>query len=208
MRCLSVAADLCSLLPPLVPALTMFVLRLPTLLLTAALLLALGTGCSKDSKEDPQPAASASAGEVTYTYLGATYTITDAREVSAIYETCSNRLFITATPAGKPGVTFGLMAVVASVNAQPFLRGTTADACPLIAELTRYDAAATTKPIFSSLYAPATTNGQITITEYDLAAGKLSGTFSFTGGAVAHTGATGTAAVAGGTFRFTRITTI
>ena len=184
----------------------MFSFRLPALLLIAAL--ALSTGCSKDSKEDPQPGATVSAGEVTYTYLGTAHTVSDAREVSAIYETCSNRIFIAATPAGQPGVNFGLTDLGADGSARPLLKGTAADDCPLIAELTHYDAAAATKPIFSSLYGPAATNGQLTITEYDLAAGKLSGTFSFTGGAVAHTGATGTAAVTSGTFHFTRITKI
>ncbi len=185
-------------LPALLPARVLLIL---TLLPLSTLFLS----CSKDKDEDPQPAAST--GEMKYTYLGTTYTVTAATEVSAVYEAGSNRLLISATPAGKPGVNFALVNVTAGGSSRTFQKGLSTDNRPSVAVLTRFDAATALKPIFNTLNGPNPTNGQMTITSYDLNNGRISGTFSFTGGPVG-TGATGTAVVTNGTFSFTAITKI
>lgn len=56
---------------------------------------------------------------------------------------------------------------------------------------------------FNTLYGPAASNGTLTVTQYDKANQKLSGTFSFTAGAIPNTPATGIQAVSSGSFSFT-----
>jgi hypothetical protein len=161
--------------------------------------------CSKDKDEDPQPT---STGEMKYTYLGTPYTVTAATEVSAFYQISNNTLYISASPAGQPGVNFALVNVTAGGSSRTFQKGSAADDRPSVATLTRYDVATTLKPIFNTLYGPNPTNGQMTITGFDLDGGRISGTFTFTGGPTAGSGATGTAVVTNGSFSFTSITKI
>ena len=58
--------------------------------------------------------------------------------------------------------------------------------------------------VFNTLSGPAASNGTLTVTQYDKASQRLSGTFSFTAGAIPNTAATGTRAVSSGSFSFTR----
>ena len=55
---------------------------------------------------------------------------------------------------------------------------------------------------FNTLYGSGTSNGSITVSQYDKTGQKLSGTFSFTTGALPNTGASGTQGVTGGSFSF------
>ena len=162
------------------------------------------SACSKDKKEDPKPAATPSNGEVKYTYGGSAYTISDVAEASALLSTGSNNLIITASPAGKPGISISLLNLTAP-GTRSLQQGSVLDNRPAVAQLTRYDATASVKPAFSTLYGPAATNGNVIITAYNPSTGQLSGSFSFTGGPVNGSGATGTAAVTSGTFHFTQI---
>jgi hypothetical protein len=57
---------------------------------------------------------------------------------------------------------------------------------------------------YLSLYGPAASNGNITVTQYDKASQKISGTFTFTAGALPNTSATGTQSVTNGSFSFTK----
>ena len=175
----------------------------PFLLLLVASTLSI-SACSKDKKEDPQPVAT-STGEVQYLYGGTTYTISSsATEVSAALSTASNNLVITASPEGKPGVSISLLNLTAP-GTRSFQKGTVLDNRTAVAQLTRHDSPASVKPAFSTLYGPGATNGSITISDYDPATGFISGSFSFTGGPVNGSGATGTAAVTNGSFKFTKI---
>ncbi len=174
----------------------------PFLLLLVASALSL-SACSKDKKEDPQPTASSN-GEIQYAYGGTTYTISTVTEVSALLSTASNNLVITASPAGQPGVSISLLNLTAP-GTRSFQKGTVLDNRTAVAQITRYDSPASVKPAFSTLYGPGATNGSITISDYDPATGYISGSFSFTGGPVSGSGATGTAVVTNGSFKFTKI---
>ena len=57
---------------------------------------------------------------------------------------------------------------------------------------------------YTTLYGPSASNGTLTVTQYDKASQKLSGTFSFTGGAIPYGNGTGTQTVSKGSFSFTR----
>lgn len=57
---------------------------------------------------------------------------------------------------------------------------------------------------FNTLYGQAASNGTITVSQYDKAGQKLSGTFTFTAGAVPNTTAAGYRTVTSGSFSFTR----
>ena len=57
---------------------------------------------------------------------------------------------------------------------------------------------------YSTLYGPSATNGSVTVSQYDRAAQKASGTFSYTAGAIPNTPAAGAQGVTSGSFTFTR----
>ena len=172
--------------------------------LCALLLLTFAVGACKKDKDDPQPATSDSPGEVKYTYAGVTYTVTDVREVSAFLSTGSNNMLIMASPDGKPGISLALNNFT-TTGTRLLQRGSTSDLRSTVAQLTRFDSPAPNKPAYSTLYGPSATNGSVVVTSYNLSGNRLTGTFSFTGGPISGSGATGTAVVTNGSFDFTVI---
>lgn len=155
------------------------------------------SACGND-KEDA--AESAGDGTVTWTYNGTTYTSTNFS--SAIAEG-TDKLLITGSSADlKNAVSLGLEGIGAKGAATYDLRkGSVLDNLP-VGALTLSNG--TTGTTYNSLYGPGPSNGTITVTQYDKAAQKISGTFSFTAGVVPNTSATGSQSVTNGSFSFTK----
>ncbi|SES88671.1 DUF6252 family protein [Hymenobacter actinosclerus] len=166
----------------------------------AALLLGLLTlGCKKDASET---AATAGDGTITWTQNGQSYTST--LYSSAIVDT-GDKIIITGSPADLNTVVSlalpGINAKGAGTYDLPRRAGSTEVA---VGGLTLDAKAPSTARPYETLFGPAASNGTITVTQYDKASQKLSGTFSFTAGAMPSTSATGTQAVTNGSFSFTR----
>lgn len=162
-------------------------------LLTAALL----AGCGKDKDKDASPEYD---GTVTWTHNGQTYT--SKAYASAIVDS-PTKLIITAAPDGDNSKVVSLVLYnldTKGVSSYDLARGST---------LNDQSQAALTLgggngqgAMYNTLYGPAASNGTIVVSKYDKAAQKIEGTFTYTGGAVAYTTATGTQAVTNGSFSF------
>lgn len=167
-----------------------------TVLLGAGLLTA--AGCGKDDDDDPS--AAPGDGTVTWTHNGQTYTSTTFS--SAIVDG-SDKIIVTGSSADqKNTVSLALQGInTKGAAAYDLRKGSVLDNLPVGAiTLT----SGTTGSTYNSLYGPNASNGTITVTQYDKAGQKISGTFSFTAGAVPNSGASGTQGVTNGSFSFTK----
>ena len=155
------------------------------------------SACGDDKEED---AAAAGDGTVTWTHNGQTYTST---AFSAAIVDGPDKLIIGGSSADqKNNVTLALQGIGTKGAATYDLRkGSASDNLPAGA-LTLTNG--TTGTTHNTLYGPNASNGSITVTQYDKAGQKISGTFSFTAGAVPNTSATGTQGVTNGSFSFTK----
>lgn len=169
--------------------------RFLPVLLSAGLL----SACGSDDKED-DPASNSGDGTVTWTHNGQTYTSTAYS--SAIVDG-SDKLIVTGSSSDmKNTVSLALQGIGTRGAATYDLRkGSAVDNLP-VGALTL--TSGTTGSTYNTLYGPAASNGTITVTQYDKAGQKISGTFSFTAGATPNTGATGTQGVTSGSFSFTK----
>jgi hypothetical protein len=162
-------------------------------LLSASLL----TACGKD---DDDNAAGPGDGTVTWTHGGQTYTST---AYSSAVVDGPDKIIIGGSSADlKNSVTLSLLGIdTRGAATYDLRRGSVLDNLPAGAiTLTN----GTTGATYNTLYGPAASNGTVTVTQYDKAAQKISGTFSFTAGAVPNTSASGTQGVTSGTFSFTK----
>ena len=151
-----------------------------------------------DDKEEAAP--SAGDGTVTWTHNGTTYT-------STVYSVAvvdgSSKIVVSGSSGDlKNTVSLALEGIGTKGAATYDLRkGSVLDNLPSAAITL---GTGTTGTTHNTLYGPGASNGTITVTQYDKAGQKISGTFSFTAGAMPNTSATGTQGVANGSFSFTR----
>ena len=164
-------------------------------LLCSVLLL---SACGNDKDDDD--AATAGDGTVTWTHNGTTYTST---VYSAAVVDGTNKLIVSGSSADlKNTVSLALEGIGTKGAATYDLRkGSVLDNFPS-AGITLSNG--TTGTTHNSLYGPNASNGTITVTQYDKAGQKISGTFSFTAGAAPNTSATSMQAVTNGSFSFTK----
>lgn len=156
------------------------------------------TACGKDDDDDKS--AGPGDGTVTWTHGGQTYTSTAYS--SAIVDG-TDKIIITGSSTDlKNTVSLSLLGIdTRGAAAYDLRRGSVLDNLPAGA-ITLSDG--TTGATYNTLYGPAASNGTATVTQYDKAGQKISGTFSFTGGALPNTGTSGTQNVTTGTFSFTK----
>ncbi|WP_022824291.1 DUF6252 family protein [Hymenobacter norwichensis] len=156
------------------------------------------SACGNDKDDDD--AATAGDGTVTWTHNGTTYTST--MYSAAVVDGVSKLLVTGASADLKNTVSLALEGIdTKGANAYDLRKGSVLDNLPSAA-LTLSNG--TTGTTHNTLYGPSASNGTITVTQYDKAGQKISGTFSFTAGAVPNTSATGTQAVTNGSFSFTK----
>ena len=170
----------------------------PALALLAAGLL-LATGCSKNDDDNGGGTPSYD-GTVTWTYDGQTFTSTTYS--SAIVDP-GDRIVITGSSDLNTVVSLSLQGINAKgVGTYPLAKSTTLDPVPT-AGLTVDAKSSAGGRLYSTDFSGGTSNGSIVVTQYDKAAQKLAGTFSFTAGPYASQG-TGTVTVTNGSFSFTK----
>ncbi|MDQ2769239.1 MAG: DUF6252 family protein [Bacteroidota bacterium] len=158
------------------------------------------TACKKDS-ETATPAADAD-GTVTWTNNGTTYTST-ARS-SAIVDTGDKIIITGGSDDSNNIVSLALQGINAKGAGTYDLRKGAMFADVPLAGLTLNGSNPSQATQFQTLFGPNASNGSIVVTTYDKANQKLSGTFSFTGGAIPFGTGTGTQVVSSGSFSFTR----
>ncbi|RTQ45813.1 hypothetical protein EJV47_23555 [Hymenobacter gummosus] len=168
-------------------------------LLAGLLSLSLLGACGGNDDED---GSSAYDGTVTWTHNGQSYT--SKAYASAIVDS-PTKFIITAAPDGNNTQTVSL--VIYNLDTRgaanyDLARGSSLSDLP-IGALT-LSGGSGPNGIYSTLYGPAASNGTLSVTQYDKAAQKISGTFSFTAGPTANTGAVGTQTVSNGSFSFTK----
>lgn len=155
--------------------------------------------CKKDSETD---LATTGDGTVTWTHNGTTYTST--LRSSAIVDTGDKIIITGSSDDSNNIVSLGLQGINAhGAGAYDLRHGSVLDALP-VAGITLNGSNTGQGTIFNTYYAPSASNGNITVTQYDKAAQKISGTFTFTAGALPGTPATGTQNVTNGSFSFTK----
>lgn len=167
---------------------------LASTLLTAALL----AGCGKDKDKDASPDYD---GTVTWTHNGQTYT--SKAYASAIVDS-PIKLIITAAPDGDNSKVVSLVLYnldTKGAASYDLARTSTTSNEQSLAALT-LSGGNGQGAMYNTLNGPAASNGTITVTKYDKAGQKIEGTFSFVGGPVAYTTASGTQAVTNGSFSF------
>ena len=140
---------------------------------------------------------------MTWTHNGQTYT--SKAYASAIVDS-PTKLIIMAAPDGDNSKVVSLVLYnldTKGAGTYDLARGTV---------LNDYSCAALTLDgtsgqgaMYNTLYGPATSNGTINVTKYDKAGQKLEGTFTYTGGPVAYTSASGTQTVSNGSFNFRKL---
>ena len=168
-------------------------------LLVATASLAL-TACKKDSEDS---AAAASDGTMTWTHNGTTYTGNSAATASAVVDTGDKIIITGASKDNNNVVSLALPGINAKGPGVYELRkGSMIDNLP--AGAITLNGGTAQGSMFYTLYGPSASNGSITITQYDKASQKLSGTFTFTAGALPNTSASGTQTVTSGSFSFTK----
>ena len=169
---------------------------LPLVLLAGLLFSA--AGCKKDSDN---PDATTGDGTVTWTHNGTTYTSTVG--ASAIVDTGDKIIITGGSTDSNNIVSLSLLGINAKGPGVYDLRkGSMLDNFPAAA-LTLNGSTPSQGTMFYTLYGPNASNGTITVSQYDKTAQKLSGTFTFTAGALPNTAATGTQTVTSGSFSFT-----
>ncbi|MBF9142356.1 DUF6252 family protein [Hymenobacter properus] len=166
-----------------------------SLLLLCGATLAL-SACKKDTAgDDPSPSGD---GTVTWTHNGVTYT--DNFYAGAIVDP-GDKIFIVASSKDRNNV---LSIPLLGINAKgkgvyDLRRGSVLDDYS-IGSITLNGADNKSGATYSTLYGPSASNGTVTVTEFDKNAQKLSGTFSFTAGAVPLGNGSGTQSVTNGSF--------
>ncbi|UOQ54848.1 DUF6252 family protein [Hymenobacter cellulosivorans] len=174
-------------------------LPFPKRLYKSALLLAvLATAACACSKEDAAADPTAEGdGTITWTHNGTTYT---SKAYSSAIVDSDTSLLITGSSADmKNAVSLRLKKI--------YKLGATTYDLKKGSVLNNYPAAGLTlnsATQYLTLYGPGASNGSVVVTQYDRAGQKITGTFSFTGGAVPNSGSTGTQSVTDGSFSFTR----
>ena len=168
-----------------------------TLICGACLLL---SGCGSDKNDDNSPATGD--GTVTWTHNGTTYTSTVG--ASAIVDT-GDKILITGGSADSNNI---LSLSLLGINAKgpgvyELRKGSVLDNLPA-GIITLNGSNPSQGTLFNTLYGPNTSNGTITVSQYDKVGQKLSGTFTFTAGALPNTAAAGTQNVTNGSFSFTK----
>lgn len=155
--------------------------------------------CKKDS---PDSAAAAADGTVTWTHNGTTYTST-ARS-SAIADTGDKIIVTGGSDDSNNVVSLSLLGInTKGAGVYQLYKGSVLDNFPA-AGLTLNGSNPSQGTIFNTLYGQAASNGTITVSEYNKASQRLSGTFTFTAGAVPNTSAAGYRTVTNGSFSFTK----
>ena len=144
--------------------------------LPVVLLLALA-GCSKDKKEDPQPAPVVTPNRLKYTYAGTVRTH-EAANVSASWDAATKTLVVTGTVPTTQRVQIKAVNVTRT-GTYPFTRGAgSANSFGTFSSLNTSNAVIAMWSSVSGPAAPAP--GRIVITKFDEAAQKVEGTFEFT----------------------------
>ncbi|MBF9220252.1 DUF6252 family protein [Hymenobacter ruricola] len=157
------------------------------------------SSCKKDSADDS--GTSSGDGTVTWTHNGTTYTST--LTASAIVDTGDKIIVTGGSKDNNNIVSLSLLGINAKgAGTYDLRKGSVLDNYP-VAALT-LNASSGQGTTHNTLYGPNASNGTITVSQFDKAAQKLSGTFSFTAGAVPNTSATGTQNVTSGSFTFTK----
>jgi hypothetical protein len=168
------------------------------------LLLAAGsvslTACKKES-EDADTATGD--GTVTWTHNGTTYTANSIGTASAIVDT-GDKIIVTGTSKDNNNV---VSLALPGINAKgagvyELRKGSMSDDLP--AGALTLNGVTAQGTMFYTLYGPNASNGSVTVTQYDKASQRLSGTFTFTAGALPNTSASGTQNVTSGSFSFTK----
>ena len=170
--------------------------------LSVALAALVLSACSKKSADDPSPASGAGDGTVTWKHNGTTYTST---AYSGAFVEPGDKIIITAgSPDLNNVISLAIVGIkTKGVGTYDLRKGAMFDDVP-VAGITLDGGGGKIGTQFQSLFGPNASNGTLVVTQYDKANQKLSGTFSFTGGAIPYGTGTGTQAVSNGTFSFTK----
>ena len=157
------------------------------------------TACSDD---DDDNSSIPSDGTVTWTHNGQTYTSTNYSV--AIVDGTSKIIINGSSADQKNTVSLALEGINTKGAAVYDLRKSSVlDNLPA-GGLTLTTSTGTTGTTYNTLYGPAASNGTITVTQYDKAGQKISGTFNFTGGATPFSTGSGNQVVTNGSFSFTK----
>ncbi|MBO2010806.1 DUF6252 family protein [Hymenobacter negativus] len=157
------------------------------------------TACKKDS-DDSVP--SAGDGSVTWTHNGTSYTSTLG--ASAIVDSGDKIIITGGSKDNNNVVSLSLQGINAKGPGVYELRkGSVLDDLPA-GGITLNGSNPSQGTQYLTLYGPTNSNGTITVSQYDKTAQKISGTFTFTAGAIPNTSAAGTQNVTNGSFSFTK----
>ena len=159
------------------------------------------TACGNDDDDD---STISSDGTVTWTHNGQTYTSTN---YSAAVVDGTNKIIIGGSSADlKNTVSLALEGInTKGVAVYDLRKGSVLDDLPAAGlTLTTGTGTGATGTTYNTLYGPAASNGTITVTQYDKAGQKISGTFSFTGGTTPFSTGSGNQVVTNGSFSFTK----
>jgi hypothetical protein len=150
--------------------------------------------CGKDNDDDDPGAGD---GTVTWTHNGQTYTST--LYSSAIIDSDTSLLVTGSSADMQNTVSLRLKRIYRTgAGVYDLKRGSM---------LNNYSVGGLTlgsSAQYLTLYGPSPSNGTVTVSQYDRNAQKVSGSFSFTGGALPNSAASGTQNVTNGSFTFTR----
>ncbi|MBC8085497.1 MAG: hypothetical protein H7Z21_20045 [Hymenobacter sp.] len=157
------------------------------------------SACGGDDNDDD--GATPGDGTVTWTHNGVTHTST--AQSSAVVDG-SDKIIITGSSADRNNI---LSLSLQGINTKgpsvyELRKGSVVDNLP-VGVLT-LNGSGGQGTLYNSLYGPAASNGSITVSQYEKTGQKISGTFSFTAGALPNTSATGTQTVTNGSFSFTK----
>ncbi len=166
-----------------------------TLLLLCGAALGL-SACKKDASADADDSTTGD-GIVTWTHNGVTYT--DTFSAGAVVDPGDKIFILAASKDRNNALSIPLLGInTKGVGVYDLRRGSILDDFS-IGSIT-LNGTTPQGVIYSTLYGPSATNGTVTVTQFDKANQKLSGTFSFTAGATPSSGATGTQTVTNGSF--------
>jgi hypothetical protein len=166
-----------------------------SLLLLCGAVLGLSS-CKKDSNDDD--AMPEGDGTVTWTHNGVTYT--DTYTAGAVVDP-GDKIFILAASKDRNNVlSIPLLGINAKGKGVYDLHQDTPLGDYSVGSITLNGADNKSGATYSTLYGPNTSNGTVTVTEYDKNAQKISGTFFFTGGATPYGNGTGNQTVTNGSF--------
>ncbi|PJJ58679.1 DUF6252 family protein [Hymenobacter chitinivorans] len=164
--------------------------------LLLGVLAAAACSCSKDDADAADPNGDGD-GTLTWTHNGTTYT---SKAYSSAIVDSDTSLLITGSSADMKNAVSLRLKKIYKLGATTYdlKKGSVLNNYP-VGGITLNSATQ-----FITLYGPSASNGSIVVTQYDRAAQKVAGTFSFTGGPVPNSGSTGTQSVTNGSFSFTR----